>query len=59
MFHKCTVSLNSGNESMDSSDRKPSLPRNMADRIVASCQVELKEAGVDYSFWRMTCYVFE
>lgn len=59
MLRSCIVSLNSGTESMESSDRKPPLPRNMPGRIVASCQVELEEAGADYSFWHMFCYVFE
>lgn len=59
MLQSYIASLRIGNESMAILDRKLLLLRNMLDRTVASCQVELQEAGADCSFWHISCYVFE
>jgi hypothetical protein len=58
-FQNCIVSLMTGNENMESSDRKMPLPKNMPGRTVASCQVEPEGAGADYSFWHKSCYASE
>ena len=58
-FPNYIVSLMTGNENMESSDRKLLWPKNMPGRRVASCPVEPEGVGADYSSWHKSCYAFE